>query len=80
MIPLSLVDQAFFKAVLRIVEFYFFNDLDELRVVVKVDAKVIGNRRKIFICQLYNTVSNNVLLAFLDLREKLCDLVVEKTA
>ncbi len=80
MIPLSLVDQAFFKAVLRIVEFYFFNDLDELRVVVKVDAKVIGDRREVFICQLYNTVSNNVLLAFLDLREKLCDLVVEKTA
>jgi hypothetical protein len=80
MIPLSLVDQAFFKAVLRIVEFYFFNDLDELRVVVKVDAKVIGDRREVFICQLYNTVSNDVLLAFLDLWEKLGDLVVEKTA
>ena len=80
MIPLSLVDQAFFKAVLRIVEFYFFNDLDELRVVVKVDAKVIGDRREVFICQLYITVSNDVLLAFLDLWEKLGDLVVEKTA
>jgi hypothetical protein len=47
---------------------------------VKVDAKVIGDRREVFICQLYNTVSNDVLLAFLDLWEKLGDLVVEKTA
>lgn len=66
MITLSLVDQAFFKAVLRIVEFYFFNNLDELRVVVKVDAEVIGDWREIFICQLDDTVSNDVLLAFLD--------------
>jgi hypothetical protein len=66
MIPLSLVDQAFFKAVLRIVELNFFKNLDELRVIVKVYAEVIGDRREVFICQLYDTVSNDVLLAFLD--------------
>jgi hypothetical protein len=57
-----------------------FSDFDKFSVIVKTDAKVIWDRRELFICKFYCADANNIHLVFFNAWVEFLNLLIEKSA